>query len=561
MLSSIADTLVIFSNDSLEIEAKIPIGGTGINYNFILNASKTNEPHYNAPFDRLGDSRRPLVTFVAGTWSPSGTGISSFPYPIAGGNLQGTFSSDAIASVEYRFQLPDSVNGKPGSSGNYFVEHGAIPFTSNSETNTQVSIISAFSIDTFFTSYNQSGLAVPPFFYPFGNKPLQLNQGDFCKVTISRTVATAAVLRADLLRIRKIPTGPTLAATPQINFGDVSMYEAERNAKDNYRKELEINSGGESALRVDSVVVVSPRRYQLFNPPTFPILLPAVNGSLKVSVAFLPDTIAVGLYTSIRIYTNDSTKNPFTVIVTGNGVGTGLLVEEVDLQGSYSYPQTPVTFPDYANMSKWQKNTTTAASGGSNLLGYIYYLNADPVTKTSYVEYFPSVPTLSGQGPALDTFNVYAVMPIGSPNSSPAAKYTIFQAGGQASKEVIASQNNRSGRLFLGNAVFLRSNSRDGHGGGAINGYIRVENDTNLVNLVYKDSLVNTAKKDSLVLRADAIILLETLTGVEYTVLPNVPNSYSLSQNYPNPFNPTTKIQFGLPLAENVQLTIYDILG
>ena len=88
-----------------------------------------------------------------------------------------------------------------------------------------------------------------------------------------------------------------------------------------------------------------------------------------------------------------------------------------------------------------------------------------------------------------------------------------------------------------------------------------MENDTNLVNLVYKDSLVNTAKKDSFVLRADAIILLETLTGVEYTVLPNVPNSYSLSQNYPNPFNPTTKIQFGLPLAENVQLTIYDILG
>ena len=126
---------------------------------------------------------------------------------------------------------------------------------------------------------------------------------------------------------------------------------------------------------------------------------------------------------------------------------------------------------------------------------------------------------------------------------------------------MIVNQNNRSGRVFLGPAVFLRSNSRDGHGGGAINGFIRVENDTTLVNAIYKDSLVNTARRDSFVLRADAITLLETLTGVEYEILPNVPNSYSLSQNYPNPFNPTTKIQIGLPVAENVQLTIYDILG
>ena len=43
--------------------------------------------------------------------------------------------------------------------------------------------------------------------------------------------------------------------------------------------------------------------------------------------------------------------------------------------------------------------------------------------------------------------------------------------------------------------------------------------------------------------------------------MPNVPVQYSLSQNYPNPFNPTTKIQFGLPVAENVQIKIYDVLG
>ena len=38
-------------------------------------------------------------------------------------------------------------------------------------------------------------------------------------------------------------------------------------------------------------------------------------------------------------------------------------------------------------------------------------------------------------------------------------------------------------------------------------------------------------------------------------------NKFELSQNYPNPFNPATTIQFNLIEAENVKLTIYDILG
>ncbi len=34
-----------------------------------------------------------------------------------------------------------------------------------------------------------------------------------------------------------------------------------------------------------------------------------------------------------------------------------------------------------------------------------------------------------------------------------------------------------------------------------------------------------------------------------------------LKQNYPNPFNPITKIKYSIPLSENVQIKIYDILG
>ncbi len=39
------------------------------------------------------------------------------------------------------------------------------------------------------------------------------------------------------------------------------------------------------------------------------------------------------------------------------------------------------------------------------------------------------------------------------------------------------------------------------------------------------------------------------------------PDKYSLEQNYPNPFNPSTTVQFSIPEANNVTLTIFNMLG
>jgi hypothetical protein len=52
------------------------------------------------------------------------------------------------------------------------------------------------------------------------------------------------------------------------------------------------------------------------------------------------------------------------------------------------------------------------------------------------------------------------------------------------------------------------------------------------------------------------------MTGIaENQSLEDLPGSFLLHQNYPNPFNPDTRIDYELPAASNVKLTIFNLLG
>ncbi len=51
------------------------------------------------------------------------------------------------------------------------------------------------------------------------------------------------------------------------------------------------------------------------------------------------------------------------------------------------------------------------------------------------------------------------------------------------------------------------------------------------------------------------------LTGIDDETPTELPLKFQLVQNYPNPFNPTTNILFTTPRAEDVTLTVYDVLG
>ena len=56
------------------------------------------------------------------------------------------------------------------------------------------------------------------------------------------------------------------------------------------------------------------------------------------------------------------------------------------------------------------------------------------------------------------------------------------------------------------------------------------------------------------VLKYTEIIGISPIQGI-------LPDDYALLQNYPNPFNPKTTIEFDIPKAEFINLTIYDALG
>lgn len=44
-------------------------------------------------------------------------------------------------------------------------------------------------------------------------------------------------------------------------------------------------------------------------------------------------------------------------------------------------------------------------------------------------------------------------------------------------------------------------------------------------------------------------------------IIGQLPNQIELLQNYPNPFNPSTTLEFQVPMAQHVKLTVFDLLG
>lgn len=59
----------------------------------------------------------------------------------------------------------------------------------------------------------------------------------------------------------------------------------------------------------------------------------------------------------------------------------------------------------------------------------------------------------------------------------------------------------------------------------------------------------------------DSIRFDTPITSVGEAKYGDLPRSFGLLQNYPNPFNPTTVAGYQLPVASDVRLVVYDMLG
>lgn len=546
------DSLAIESDDPEEPVAYLHVAGQGLNYNFIMNASNGSEPHWRAPG---GD--QVLYQETPAGWLNSVT--SMYVFPIPGGNRYSrVYTGTAqIPYAVYQFVIPDTLGG------DYILEYSGPSGSSNAATAAKIEVVTPFFADTQrVEGFNERQISGPVIWAQIGGPgyTFKLNPGGPTQVIFSNPgQAPNNYLRTDLLRVRKVPTHPQITiASRTVGFGEVAVDSIEREMQGNYRRTITIGSNGEKALWIYDIHFVDTSGiFKIINMPNLPLELPAINGKFNLVVEFAPRDMRTYIDT-LYIISNSKYDSVLTIIFAGTGRGTLIYADDA-VEGEFYAQPAIVDYvypPNDTTYNKWNRITGSGINN-SRLLAYIYGVPG------AFAEWYPFIPFREG-ATEVDSFDVYARTGLAANNSTPRARYLIYQQGGAQPETVIVSQLGVE-RIYLGRFQFRRG-GRDytmGSKQTAIYGYIRLENDTALVSAFYADSLVNRAKQDSFVIRADAIEIREAPEPVvKVQVASNeIPKEFYLAQNYPNPFNPTTDIEFSVPIAVNVEIKVYDILG
>ena len=210
------DTLSILSDDSTEPVARWIMIGTGINYNFILNASEGGtEPMWNVPGTptsqyQSGYPAPEYLEFPSTNWlSFVASGI--IEYPIAGGNSYGrVYIGSGVAEARFTFTLPAEMAGR------YFMEYNVPNGSSSYRQQATLDIITPARSDTQRIADVAMLADHISFFSPFGKvaavpDTFVMNSGGPTTLRLWSNILPSSILRLyiDLLRIHAVSSSIT----------------------------------------------------------------------------------------------------------------------------------------------------------------------------------------------------------------------------------------------------------------------------------------------------------------------------------------------------------------
>jgi hypothetical protein len=141
----------------------------------------------------------------------------------------------------------------------------------------------------------------------------------------------------------------------------------------------------------------------------------------------------------------------------------------------------------------------------------------------------------------------------------------IFRIGHLTQAATLIRQRGLVGQNFIGTILDDAAVVPIAAGVAPFTGSFRPEDSLSRFNGTAANGMYILSIRDTMVVNTGSLrawcitITYSTLLGGIETV--TIPGSYGLKQNYPNPFNPSTKITYHLPKADNVRLTVYDVLG